>query len=531
MPKTSLFDLFLSHASEDSADVTRLKEWLEHLFDLKVFASSISPGEDWRNRIDDALDECRIGLILATPRSVKKPWVNYEIGRLKEKRKPVFVFCWELPRKRLGSILDRVQACSADDSSDKQREFVEALAVVLEKIPHLHLVDKNPLANATIPSVSHFEDREHAQAAILGIIKRAREAKKEVCVAGIANTMFFSGAAAVVHRALRDALKRGLRARFIFLDPSSGVARRRHIYEMNRVETFKAIEGCRDVAAGLCKEFPEQFQMRLSQDMPFFLCFNHESVICQPYLNTATGSETFTWQLAIGARQIVQHHFESLWGNRWVLFDFGNVLVPFDHARVSRSLLTCLPRQLRAVRQQEAVHSFIFGTTSGKPAPSRNELLDRGDRDLVWLCNEFCQHFSVKISLEKFRKAWCSIFDEAHSESLRCLTEVCKLGVKVGICSNTNEAHWKYICARYPVVKGAGIRHFLSFQLRALKGDQTFFDEVTKKTGRPHEEHVLIDDLLQNIAAAERSRVRGINVTAPVRFENIRDFLLLHHWI
>ncbi len=531
MTRTSRFDLFLSHASEDLEAVTRLKEWLERFFDLKIFASSISPGDDWQKAIDAALDQCRVGLVLATPRSIKKPWVNYEIGRLKEKGKPVFIFCWELTRKRLGSILNRVQACSGDDSIDKQRQFVEALAVALRKIPHLVSLDKNPLVQAAVPAISHFTNRDAAQAAIVGIIKRAQEAQKELCVAGVANTDFFSGAAAVVRRTLEDALNRGLRARFIFLDPSSGVARRRHIYELNRVETFTQIESCRTIAAGFCKKYPGRFQMRLSQDMPFFVCLNHENVICQPYFNTAVGAETFTWQLDLDARDEVQDHFESLWGTRWVLFDFGNLLVPFDHARVSRSLLKCLPRKQRDVRSQERIHNFIFGADESIDGRSRNVLLERKERDLAWLWNGFRKEFSVTISLEKFRKAWCSIFDEAHGESLRCLAEVRKLGVNVGICSNTNVAHWDYIHRCYPAISAPGIRHFLSFNFGAVKTEAKFFDEIVKITERPHEEHVLIDDLPQNIAAAERSRVRGINVTPPVRFETVRDFLLLHHWI
>lgn len=531
-PKTSKFDLFLSHASEDLAAVKGMQEWLEHLFDLKIFASSIRPGDDWKSSIDEAMRQCQVALVLATPRSIKKPWVNYEIGRLKEKRKPVFVFCWEMSRRLLGSILDGVQACSADDSFDKQREFVEALAVALKKIPHLVSLDKNPLVKPTVPPVRHFENREQAQPAIIEMIKKAQEAEAELCVASVANTMFFSGAASVVHKELRDALTRGLRARFIFLDTSSGAARRRHIYELGVVETFNQIEGCKTVAASLCEEFQGQFQMRLSQDMPCFLCLNHESVMCQPFLNTETGSGTFTWQMGAEAGKTMREHFESLWGTRWVLFDFGNVLVPFDHARVSRGLLRYLPVRKPDPRKQNEIHRFIFGSDPSEPGISRNDQLDTGDRTIDWLWTEFCHAFSAKISLDDFRKIWCSIFDEAHSESLRCLAEVRKLNVKVGICSNTNPTHWEYISRRYPEVVAAGIEHFLSFDLGKLKSDPAFFDEVIKTTTeRPHEEHLLIDDLPMNILAAERCRVRGMNVRAPVRFENVRDFLVLNHWI
>lgn len=72
--------VFLSYTSEDSDLARRLAEGLE--------AAGVStwwdrwciyPGDSLRQKIDEGLGECTHFVVLLTPRSIKKPWVNQEM--------------------------------------------------------------------------------------------------------------------------------------------------------------------------------------------------------------------------------------------------------------------------------------------------------------------------------------------------------------------------------------------------------------------------------------------------------------------
>lgn len=64
--------IFISHISEEQVEATRAKEYLEAVFPkrIKVFIASswtsIAPGEDWFQKIQDAIQNADIMLVLAS---------------------------------------------------------------------------------------------------------------------------------------------------------------------------------------------------------------------------------------------------------------------------------------------------------------------------------------------------------------------------------------------------------------------------------------------------------------------------------
>jgi hypothetical protein len=87
--------IFLSHAQSDAEAAKTLKTWLLLAFsNVQVFASSdwqsIEMGMDWYETIDRALRDSTLGILLVTENSIKRPWVNYELGALRAGRKRPF---------------------------------------------------------------------------------------------------------------------------------------------------------------------------------------------------------------------------------------------------------------------------------------------------------------------------------------------------------------------------------------------------------------------------------------------------------
>jgi hypothetical protein len=92
-------DIFLSHVSTEGLLALVLKEWIQAIFDdrLKVFVSSdiknIAAGDPWLEDIQRALERSRLLIILCSPHSVTRPWVNFEAGCAWLKKIPVIPIC------------------------------------------------------------------------------------------------------------------------------------------------------------------------------------------------------------------------------------------------------------------------------------------------------------------------------------------------------------------------------------------------------------------------------------------------------
>jgi FMN phosphatase YigB (HAD superfamily) len=265
-------------------------------------------------------------------------------------------------------------------------------------------------------------------------------------------------------------------------------------------------------------------QIRLAQEMPLFMCANQERVVYHPYVFSAScakmpiGVDRASGQFYKDAKK----HFESLWGQRWVLFDLGNVLMSFDHHRVSRRLAECLNSRDSAALEEQ-LFNFIF--SKSEYSPSRNPVLDRGDQELIWLYEELRKQFNLPLAYADFEEIWQLIFDPPTSATRQCFDEVQKSGVKIGICSNTNASHWQKACLVWPELKGPAIARFLSFEQNSVKTDPGFFEKIVQQTGRPGREHLMIDDLDENINAAAAAGLHMLRCASPLKTSEVMQIL------
>lgn len=93
------YSIFVSHVNEDKEFAVSLKEALESFFlrAIRVFVSSaegeIVLGSDWFESIENALTEADAVILLLTPRSITRPWVNFEAGAAWFAKKPLLPIC------------------------------------------------------------------------------------------------------------------------------------------------------------------------------------------------------------------------------------------------------------------------------------------------------------------------------------------------------------------------------------------------------------------------------------------------------
>jgi hypothetical protein len=126
--------VFISHIKEERAIAAALKTLIETHFleTIEVFVSSepesIPLGQTWLESITVALKRCEVGIIIASPQSVTRPWINFEAGAIWLREKPVIPLCHSgMTLTLLPQPLANRQAAMAMDES-QLRSLIPVLA-------------------------------------------------------------------------------------------------------------------------------------------------------------------------------------------------------------------------------------------------------------------------------------------------------------------------------------------------------------------------------------------------------------------
>lgn len=91
--------IFISHITEEKELAFHIKDYIENAFlgYAQVFVSShgdsISAGDRWLQKVDDALKTCVMELILCSPSSVTRPWIQFEAGAAWGRGIPIIPLC------------------------------------------------------------------------------------------------------------------------------------------------------------------------------------------------------------------------------------------------------------------------------------------------------------------------------------------------------------------------------------------------------------------------------------------------------
>lgn len=91
--------VFISHITPEKEVAIAFKELIEESFlnMIEVFVSSdgesINMGQRWLESITVALKKCSIEIVLCSPQSVQRPWINFEAGAAWIRDIPVIPLC------------------------------------------------------------------------------------------------------------------------------------------------------------------------------------------------------------------------------------------------------------------------------------------------------------------------------------------------------------------------------------------------------------------------------------------------------
>lgn len=151
--------VFISHITEEKELAYELKKLIEFNFlgMLDVFVSSdeasISAGSKWLNDITVSLKNCSSEIILCSPESVKRPWINFEAGAGWIRDIPVIPLCHSGMEPSLLPIpLNMLQAARISEISSLKLIFPVLAESIGSKTPNIDLTN-------FISSTKEFEDK------------------------------------------------------------------------------------------------------------------------------------------------------------------------------------------------------------------------------------------------------------------------------------------------------------------------------------------------------------------------------------
>jgi putative hydrolase of the HAD superfamily len=192
---------------------------------------------------------------------------------------------------------------------------------------------------------------------------------------------------------------------------------------------------------------------------------------------------------------------------RSILFDLGNVLVPFDIHRAYNAL------SLHSGLQQDEVATRIKDS-------GLYPLYESGQCETEDFRNRFSELLGLNYSQHEFREMWNSIFLPETATSEELILDL-KQRYRLVLLSNTNELHFGWLREKYPILD-----HFdaytLSYEVKAMKPDERIFAAAVANAKCEPGECFFTDDIEPYIEGARRY---GIDAEQFSSEETLRDHL------
>jgi putative hydrolase of the HAD superfamily len=183
-----------------------------------------------------------------------------------------------------------------------------------------------------------------------------------------------------------------------------------------------------------------------------------------------------------------------------LLFDLGNVILPFNHYQIAEKLV---PFSSRHERPDPAIlFSYLFDLHQGLV----NEY-ETGRLSSQSFFDSVRKAFDLQLSFDRFVSIWNEIFTEDHEVS--ALIRSLKGKRKLGLLSNTNPLHYEFIYSRFPIVRSFD-RCILSHEVGSKKPAAEIYREAIRWASVAPEKILFIDDAQRNIDGAAALGIQAI---------------------
>ncbi len=183
-----------------------------------------------------------------------------------------------------------------------------------------------------------------------------------------------------------------------------------------------------------------------------------------------------------------------------ILFDLGNVILPFNHRQIPPKLLPYAPGGNLGDSQE--IFSYLFDPQKGTVG-----LYESGRISSEEFFRSLKESFCLSLSFKEFIPIWNDIFveNEEVSQIIRSL----KGKRKLGLLSNTNALHFDYVVPKFPIVKTFD-KWILSHEVGFKKPAPEIFEKAIQWASVEPQRILFIDDLQKNVDAAHSLGMEAI---------------------
>ena len=182
-----------------------------------------------------------------------------------------------------------------------------------------------------------------------------------------------------------------------------------------------------------------------------------------------------------------------------IIFDLGNVLIDI-HPEMAmagfQSACGYKPEQIKEFYLSDLHLGFMEGAYTGKE-----------------LYETMIKNFPCTLNESEFKEIWNQVIGEPK-EGIKELIDDLKNSYSLGICSNTDPWHWQKVYENIEFIKEFK-HYFLSFEMKLNKPDPAIFKRILDHIGIQGDHCVFIDDIAENIDAAQQHGINGIIASNP----------------
>jgi FMN phosphatase YigB (HAD superfamily) len=177
-----------------------------------------------------------------------------------------------------------------------------------------------------------------------------------------------------------------------------------------------------------------------------------------------------------------------------VIFDVGNVILPFDPLTACRKLARLC--EIPAVEIRDRIYDAKL-----------ERRFEEGKIDGGEFTSGVEEELGIRIGEERLREIWSDMFTE-NTRVVDLVLRLRKNGVSLMLLSNTNEWHWSHVLKEYPIISDI-TPHILSYRVGVLKPDPIIFRAALNQVDVDGPV-IYTDDMQHNVSGANAVGLDGV---------------------
>lgn len=192
-----------------------------------------------------------------------------------------------------------------------------------------------------------------------------------------------------------------------------------------------------------------------------------------------------------------------------ILFDLGNVILPFNHYQIAEKLSRFTGK--KEFYDPHKIFSYLFDFQNGAINP-----YETGKMSTEEFFLSLKRELGLSLSIEEFQPIWNEIFWEnvEVSDIIRSL----KGRKRLGLVSNTNPLHFDYVLSTFPILRVFD-RWVLSHEVGYKKPAPQIFQTAIEWAGVLPEKILFIDDMENHVRVAQSLGIQGIHFLSPIQLK------------